>query len=346
MTKNGKITRTALLLLGKEESTHFLDHPAEMVWKLQTGEERAAQIFYPPFLLSAVKLREEIRNYQIKIFPTNALLPSPVPKYDQRSLLEALHNCIMHQDYTRKERIVVTETADSVSFQNAGSFYEGIYSDYIAGNKTPTKYRNEFLKTAMINLNMVDSQGFGIHDMFEQQRNRFLPMPDYESSTDTHVVLVMPGQVINVEYSTTLMENAQLDLTTVFLLDRVQRNKPISKEARAKLKKMNLIEGRYPHIIISRRIAQLTNMEAEYTDLKGFDDDYYKDLIIKSISDHNKLRRDKIDKLLFGKLPNALNNSQKKNHIDYLLKCLRKAGKIHVGPNKNWELGPDRNAQE
>ena len=346
VTKNGKITRTALLLLGKEESTHFLDHPAEMVWKLLTGEERAAQIFYPPFLLSAVKLREEIRNYQIKIFPTNALLPSPVPKYDQRSLLEALHNCIMHQDYTRKERIVVTETADSVSFQNAGSFYEGIYSDYIAGNKTPTKYRNEFLKTAMINLNMVDSQGFGIHDMFEQQRNRFLPMPDYESSTDTHVVLVMPGQVINVEYSTTLMENAQLDLTTVFLLDRVQRNKPISKEARAKLKKMNLIEGRYPHIIISRRIAQLTNMEAEYTDLKGFDDDYYKDLIIKSISDHNKLRRDKIDKLLFGKLPNALNNSQKKNHIDYLLKCLRKAGKIHVGPNKNWELGPDRNAQE
>ena len=135
-------------------------------------------------------------------------------------------------------------------------------------------------------------------------------------------------------------------MTTVFLLDRVQRNKPISKEARAKLKKMNLIEGRYPHIIISRRIAQLTNMEAEYTDLKGFDDDYYKDLIIKSISDHNKLRRDKIDKLLFGKLPNALNNSQKKNHIDYLLKCLRKAGKIHVGPNKNWELGPDRNAQE
>lgn len=155
VTKNGKITRTALLLLGKEESAHYLNHPAEMVWKLQTGQERAAQIFYPPFLLSAVKLREEIRNYQIKIFPSNALLPTPVPKYDQRSLLEALHNCIMHQDYTRKERIVVTEMADSVKFQNAGTFYEGQYSDYIEGKKTPTKYRNEFLKTAMLNLNWL-----------------------------------------------------------------------------------------------------------------------------------------------------------------------------------------------
>lgn len=340
VTKNGKITRTALLLLGKEETVHYLNHPAEMVWKLQTGEERAAQIFYPPFLLTAVSLREEIRNYQIKIFPSNALLPSPVPKYDQRSLLEALHNCIMHQDYTKKERIVVTETADSVRFQNAGSFYEGCYSDYIEGEKTPTRYRNEFLKTAMLNLNMVDSQGFGIHDMYEHQRNRFLPMPDYESSTDTHVVLVIPGQVLNVEYSTVLMEHSNLDLTTVFLLDRVQRNKPISKEARTKLRELNLIEGRHPHIIISRKVAQLTDMEAEYSDLKGFDDDYYRDLILKSISDHKKLRRSKIDKLLYGKLPAALDDRQKKNHIDYLLKSLRKAGKIHVGDNKNWEIGP------
>lgn len=344
VTKNGKITRTALLLLGKEESAHYLNHPAEMVWKLQTGQERAAQIFYPPFLLSAVKLREEIRNYQIKIFPSNALLPTPVPKYDQRSLLEALHNCIMHQDYTRKERIVVTEMADSVKFQNAGTFYEGQYSDYIEGKKTPTKYRNEFLKTAMLNLNMVDSQGFGIHDMFEHQRNRYLPMPDYDRSTNEHVVLIMPGQVINMEYSTALMENTNLDLTTVFLLDRVQRNKPINKEARTKLRELNLIEGRHPLIIISRKIAQLTNMEAEYTDLKGFDDNYYKDLILKSISDHEKLRRNIIDKLLCDKLPKTLNDSQKKNHIDYLLKSLRKAGKIHVGPNKFWELGAGNNS--
>lgn len=137
----------------------------------------------------------------------------------------------MHQDYTKKERIVVTETADSVRFQNAGSFYEGKYSDYIEGEKTPTRYRNEFLKSAMLNLNMVDSQGFGIHDMYERQRNRYLPMPDYDSSTETHVIMVMPGQVINVEYSTALLENSNPDLTTVFLLDRVQRNKPISKGA-------------------------------------------------------------------------------------------------------------------
>ncbi len=340
ITKNGKITRTAILLLGKEESVYYLNHPAEIVWRLQTGEERAAKIFYPPFLLSAVELRGTIRNYQIKIFPSNALLPTPVMKYDQRSLLEGLHNCILHQDYTRGERIIVTESADSVMFQNAGSFYEGKYEDYVDGKKTPTKYRNPFLQNAMVNLNMIDSQGFGIHDMFANQRSRFLPMPDYDLSTDKHVIMVMPGQVINEEYSTALMENTSLDLTTVFLLDRVQRNKPIGKDARARLRELNIIEGRHPHIIISRKIAQITHKEAEYTVLKGFDDDFCNDLLLKYLHEHKRINRSKINELLLKRLPEILDDRQKNNHIDYILKKLRRDGKIHVGTNKLWELGP------
>lgn len=194
----------------------------------------------------------------------------------------------------------------------------------------------------MVNLNMIDSQGFGIHDMFENQRSRFLPMPDYDKSTDKHVIMVMPGQVINEQYSTALMENTSLDLTTVFLLDRVQRNKPISKEARARLRDLNLIEGRHPHITISRRITQITHQEAEYTSLKGFDDQFCKDLIVKSLREHIRLKRTQINELLLKRLPDILDERQKNNHIDYLLKQLRKDGKIHVGANKYWELGPDQ----
>lgn len=41
LTQNGQITRTALLLLGKAESAHFLlPHPAQLTWKLE-GQERA-----------------------------------------------------------------------------------------------------------------------------------------------------------------------------------------------------------------------------------------------------------------------------------------------------------------
>lgn len=47
ITINGKITRAALLLLGKAESTHFLPTIAQMTWKL-VGEESAYEHFSPP----------------------------------------------------------------------------------------------------------------------------------------------------------------------------------------------------------------------------------------------------------------------------------------------------------
>lgn len=338
VTINGKITRTALLLLGREEAAHYLNHISQIVWRLDTGEERAATIFHPPFLLSAINVRKAIRNYQFKIFPNNALLPAEVWKYDNRSILEALHNCIMHQDYAMNERIVVNEYVDRLVFTNAGAFYDGQYEDYVEGKTTPKRYRNQFLSNAMVNLKMVDSQGFGIHEMYQHQRDRFLPMPDYDHSSDSHVILEIPGQVINREYSETLMEDGSLDLLTVFLLDRVQKGKPLSKDALKILRDKRLIEGRSPNVIISRKVAAITHQEAEYTDLSGFDDQWYRDLIIKALKDHRQLRRADFDKLLIPKLPGILSATQKKNRIDRLLRELRSKGFIYAGRDRVWRL--------
>lgn len=338
VTINGKITHTALLLLGKEESVHHLNHIAQIAWRLDTGEERAATIFHPPFLLSAINVRKAIRNYQFKIFPNNALLPAEVWKYDSRSILEALHNCIMHQDYAMNERIIVNEYVDRLVFTNAGAFYDGDYEDYVEGKTTPKRYRNQFLSNAMVNLKMVDSQGFGIHEMYQHQRDRFLPMPDYDHSSESHVVLEIPGRVINREYSETLMENGSLDLLTVVLLDRVQKGKTLTKEALKKLRDQKLVEGRSPNVIISRKIARITHQEAEFTDLSGFDDQWYRDLILKALKEHVKLRRVDFDKLLIPKLPGKLSITQKNNKVGNLLKKLRTEGKIYVGEKKYWYL--------
>lgn len=338
VTKDGQITNTALLLLGKEESAHHLNHIAQMVWRLQTDGERAATIYYPPFLLSTVKLRDIIRNYRMKIFPNNALLPADIWKYDSRTILEALHNCILHQDYTMNERIVVTEYVDKLVFSNAGSFYDGHYEDYVGGEKTPTRYRNQFMQTAMVNLKMVDSQGYGIHDMYVHQKERFLPLPDYDKSTKDHVILEVPGQVINKEYSETLMENSSIDLLTTFLLDRVQKGKSLTDEAARRLRKLKLIEGRRPNYYISRTVAEVTHQEIEYTDMSAFDDQWYSDLIVKALKEHGRLKRVDFNKLLIPKLSVILNDSQKRNKIDRLLRKLRQNGIIRLCDDKYWEL--------
>lgn len=338
ITINGNITRTALLLLGKEEATHYLGHIAQIVWRLRTPTENAGNIFTIPFLLSTSRLNDSIRNYRIKIFPYNSLIPAEVWKYDTKTVLEAMHNCIAHQDYLRNERIVVTEETDQLVFENAGSFFDGDYEQYIEGKKTPKKYRNSFLANAMVNLKMIDTQGYGIHEMFLRQRERFLPMPDYDRSDPTRVKLIVPGQVINEQYSILLMERADLDLTTAVLLDCVQKKKPLEQQAIAKLRKLKLIEGRKPNVFISQRIARVTHQEAEYTDMKGLDDKYYQDLIIEALTQHGKLKRADIDKLLLNKLPSILSQEQKLSKIGNLLTKLRRNNLIYNDKERYWRL--------
>lgn len=338
ITINGNITRTALLLLGKEESAHYLGHIAQIVWRLRTATENAGNIYTIPFLLSTSKLNDSIRNYRIKIMPSNSLIPAEVWKYDSKTILEAMHNCIAHQDYGRNERIVVTEEAEQLIFENAGSFYDGDYEQYIDGKKTPKRYRNPFLASAMVNLKMIDTQGYGIHEMFMRQRQRYLPMPDYDKSDASRVVLIVPGRVINAQYSQLLMERTDINLTTAVLLDAVQKKKPLSDQAIAFLRKQKLVEGRKPNIYISQQVAKVTHQEAEYTDMRGLDDKYYQDLILEAIAQHGKLNRSDINRLLLNKLPSILNEKQKANKIDNILRKLRTDGKIHVGKLKYWYL--------
>src|SRR3989338_2735142 len=115
-----------------------------MTWKLE-GEERAYEHFGLPFILTPSALYQKIRNIQLRILPENELVAIELAKYDQKIVLEALHNCIAHQDYSRNSRIIVIEQLDKLILENTGTFYEGRPEDYIAGHKTPQSYRNPWL---------------------------------------------------------------------------------------------------------------------------------------------------------------------------------------------------------
>ena len=80
ITINGKITNAAIILLGKEESSHYLlPAIAEITWKLET-EEKAYEHFGTPLLLNTTKVLQNIRNVKYKFFPDNELLSTTVNK--------------------------------------------------------------------------------------------------------------------------------------------------------------------------------------------------------------------------------------------------------------------------
>lgn len=200
--------------------------------------------------------------------------------------------------------------------------------DYITGERIPDNYRNLFLAQAMANIKMIDTEGFGIHKMFVSQKERYLPMPDYDKSDSDTVVLTMPGNVIDENYSLLLLENSEISLTTAVLLDKVQKGKPISDEAIKMLRKEKLIEGRKPHLYVSKQIAQVTDQKVAYSKHKGLAEKKCEALLVDSLKDHGDLTKQEIVSLLWDVLPDQLDDKQKMNKIEYLLKRLKMRGDI------------------
>ncbi|MBS3981225.1 MAG: putative DNA binding domain-containing protein [Rhodobacteraceae bacterium] len=340
VTQRGQVTRTALLLLGRAESAYLLSpHPAQITWKL-VGQETAYEHFGPPFLLSTSQLYQRIRNIQLRLLPDDELLPHEVSKYDQKVVLEALHNCIAHQDYRQNQRIIVTERPDRLVFENAGHFYEGAPEDYVRGDKTPRGYRNPYLVQAMVELNMIDQMGYGIQRMYEMQRRRYLPMPDYEVAGDA-VVMTLYGGVVDPAYTRVLMEHGGLKLADVLALDRVQKGLEVPDEAVRALKRKGLIEGRKPRYRVSSTVAAASGKKAAYIKTRAFDDQHYADMLVQYLREFGTASRKDVDDLLWDKLSDALDEAQKANKIGNLLSGLRRKGVIFNAGSKPapaWKL--------
>jgi len=327
LTRNGRITRAALLLVGKELSAHLLSpNIAQLVWKL-VGEEQANEIFYPPYVLATSALYSRIRNVQIRWVVQGTLQSTEVPKYKERMVLEALHNCIAHQDYSQNARVTVTEYVDRLVLENRGSFYDGKPEDYILGERSPSSYRNPQLVKAMRELNMIDTMGYGIHQMYADQRKRYLPLHDYDLS-DWSVRMTIYGHVVDEAYSSLLVKRPDLSLEDVCLLDRIQKHLVITAAAVAHLRREGLIEGRMPHPHISAIVAEATGRQAEYMRKKELPGSRYRAMLIDYIGRFNGLTRRQINEYMIPEIRGELSNEEKITKISNLMTYMRRLGEI------------------
>lgn len=328
LTQIGQLTRTTILLLGKPEAAYLLSpHPAQMTWKLEDGE-RAYQHFGSPFLLNSTALYQKIRNIQLRILPEDQLLAIEIAKYDRKIVLEALHNCIAHQDYSRNGRIIVTERPDRLLFESEGTFFEGQPSDYVTGHKTPRRYRNPFLAQAMAELNMIDTMGYGIYEMHLGQAKRYFPMPDYDLSEANAVKMTIYGSVVDPAYSRMLIQKTDLPLSDILALDRVQKKLPLDDEMVKHLRRANLIEGHKPNLHVSAMVANATASKADYIRTRALDDEFYAKQLTDYLEKFGQANREEVNKLLLSKLSDALTVEQKDDKIGNLLTKLRRKGLI------------------
>lgn len=322
-----KVTRAALLLLGKEEAAHFLSPAqARITWVLKDERnlEKDYQHFDPPLILAVDRVLGKIRNLTIRHLPSGTLFPHEATQYDPWVIREMLHNCIAHQDYPLGGRINVVEEPDLLLFSNLGAFIPGTVEEMIQRDAPPELYRNPFLAQAMVNLNMIDTIGSGIKRMFVRQRERSFPLPDYDLDDPGKVVVRLTGRILDENYTQLLMKQTDLDLSDVIALDKVQKKRSLDEETFKQLKVRKLIEGRRPNVFVSAKIAAVTDEKAAYIKHRAFDKAHYKDMVVAYLRQFGQATREDLNRLLLDKISDALDHKQKRHFITNLLQEMKK----------------------
>lgn len=328
---DGKITRAAVVLLGKNVAEHFLS-PAvtQITWVLKDESDivKDHEHFRLPLILAVDQAFSKIRNLTYRYIPDTGLFPHEIKQYDPWVIRETLHNAIAHQDYTQGARINIVEESDSLLFTNLGEFLPGSVEEVISRDAPPELYRNRCLAEAMVNFNMIETIGSGIKRMFKVQQQRSFPMPDYDLSEQGRVKVRIIGKVIDERYTRTVMTRKDLTLNEVIALDKVQKGKSLAEDEFTSLKKKRLIEGRRPNLFVSAEVAAATDTRAEYIKKRAFDKGYYKKLVVDYLTKFGMASREDIDHLLINKISDALNDKQKKTVITNLLQEMRRDGSI------------------
>ena len=345
LIRNGKITKAAFVLLGNSDYSDFLEVPPQIMWRLydHKGNTIDHQIFDIPFLRAVDSVYKKIRNLTYRYMPNHlSLFPTETQQYDSWLLRELINNCIAHQDYTAGRRIYVDEFEDHIVISNAGQFLPGNIKPVLEPAYAPPYYRNPLLAQAMVHFKMIDTASMGIRRVYSIQKEKLFPMPDYDLSRHEQVHVTVYGKILNENYTKILFENPDMDLDTVYLLDKVQKGENISRSEAAALRKLGLIEGKMPKLFISATVAEALDQKAQYIKNKGFDDQYYKQLIIDYLNKWGKGKKSDFEKLLFDKLPDSLTLTQKNNKLRNLLSALRMGGLIETDSENhqrsNWVL--------
>ena len=249
--QQGTVTNAAVILLGRPEASSLVSpSQAEIAWALRDhlNDSLDHDHIYPPFVFAGDRLLKLIRNLTVRVLPRGTTIHREVSQYDPWVIREALHNCIAHQDYFLRGQIVVVERPHQVSLSNLGEFRPRSIESVIRQNAPRRRYRNRFLVTAMAELGLVDREGGGIKRMFDLQRKRGFPMPDYDLSEHDAVTVRIPGTITDEYYSDFLVTHPELDLESVMLVDHLQKGKDIGPEGHQHLAAAGFARGKYPNL--------------------------------------------------------------------------------------------------
>lgn len=316
--KRGKVTVAALILLGKA-GDRMIPPSICIRWKLidTDGILVDSRVFDGPALLASSHAVSMIRNWSCKVGTDGS--ESVVSAYRTSTILDAVRNAVVHQDYGLGGTVDVIEREnESVSVVSLGSFPNRSPESFVNGPPAGQPQRNAFLYNAMAGIGAIPASGSGIRAMYLSQAYRHFPMPDFDI-TDDRVSVKFSG-LRGGSYARVMDLRGDLDIKTVMDLDRVAKNRYVPEKRMRSLVRRGLVDMVAGLPCIASGAGQ--EIASAYT--VGTD----QDAVLELMASKGSVSRADVTEILASRDGRDLTEEQLRVKATNLLQTMRKAGLI------------------
>ena len=316
--KRGKVTVAALILLGKP-GERMIPSSVCIRWRLldPDGSVIDSRTFEGPAVLTSTHAVSMIRNWSCRVGPEGS--ESVVSAYRTATLLEAVRNAVVHQDYGLGGTVEIVEREnESVTVISMGSFPDRSPESFVTGPPPGAPRRDAFLYNAMAGLGIIPAAGSGIRSMYLSQAHRRFPMPDFDILGER--VAVRLSGLRGGSYARVMDLRGDLDLKSVMDLDRVAKNRYVPDRRLKALVRRGLVEmiGDLPCI------ASGAGQEVASAYTSGTD----QDAVMGLIRSKGYVTRSDVAEVLASRDGKGLTEEQLRVKATNLLQTMRKAGMV------------------
>lgn len=232
------VTVAGLLLVGHEAAIRRLVPTHEAAFQAFSGTRVTVNDFVRNPLIQVVEdfaKRFDARNEEVEIAIDSVSVG--IPDYSRDGFREALHNSLIHRDYSQLGAVHVQWRRDEIEVSNPGGFVEGVRLDNLL--VVPPKPRNPVLADAFKRIGLVERSGRGIDTIYEGQLRYGRPAPDYSRSTGHAVQVVLRGGDANLALARWFIEqetpDAPVTIEDMILVNALDEERWIGVERAARL---------------------------------------------------------------------------------------------------------------
>lgn len=303
MTDKG-ITYAGLIIAGKTEAITKYLPDAEIIFEWRHDYKQTHYDFRKNWRKPFVSIDEEIWNTinarNLRIPFQEGLFQREVWGFDEKSVREAVHNAVMHRDYSIKgQSVFIKASPKDFYIESPGGLPAGITLENILREK---KWRNRALAEAFEKMGFAERSSQGMDDIFEKSIRDGKGLPDLSRSDLNAVRLSIPAQVQDknfILYLERIISENQISLSfeEIYELENIREHQKIKHaEFKNKFLQLGVIEvigkGRGTKYILSRRYYEIIGQSGKHTRIKGLTREQMKELILNHIREGKPSRRE------------------------------------------------------